>query len=80
MGGADRVGHQESGNTPAYVRAQRGRAQSALFRRVVLKCVSTDTQSRIASVVLGGVLRTLLPTAPHHLPMVLSLYSSGSNA
>ena len=26
MGGADRVGHQESGNTPAYIRAQRGRA------------------------------------------------------
>ena len=37
MGGADRVGHQESGNTPANVRAQRGRTRGALFCRVVIK-------------------------------------------
>ena len=39
MGGASRVGHWESGNTPGYVRAQRGRARSELFSRVYLKSI-----------------------------------------
>ena len=34
MGGVNRVGLKESGNTPGYVRAQSGRARSALFSRV----------------------------------------------
>ena len=34
--GVNRVGQQESGNTPGYVRAQRARARSALFSRVIL--------------------------------------------
>ena len=34
MGGVNRVGHQESGSISGYVRAQRGRARSALFSRV----------------------------------------------
>ena len=37
MGGACRVGHWESGNTPGYVRAQRGRARRALFSRVEIR-------------------------------------------
>ena len=40
MGGASRVGHWESGNTPGYVRAQRGRARSALFSRVTVSLTS----------------------------------------
>ena len=34
-GGANWVGYQESGNTPGFVRAKRGRARSALFWRVL---------------------------------------------
>ena len=45
MGGVNRVGHWESGSTPGYVRAQRGRARSALFSRVCIYCSNLAVSS-----------------------------------
>ena len=49
MGGSSRVGHWECGDTPGYVRAQRGRARSALFSRVSTKKGWFSSKSTISA-------------------------------